>query len=438
MRSSFLALFLCVCLLAISSLAAESSYQLSGRAFADAYYPTHTSPDYTFQQLSASLWLQGDAHLSEALSARAIYQDDFFEGHDVRMTGDRSGTHLRNQLREGYAEYFENGWQVRAGKQIISWGKSDGINPTDFFSAKESSYLNHDAEVTRVAGLGILTSFTLDKGSSPWNITAVVQPVFPKSDNLIPPKAIPAGVSLLPTQKPDGVNIKDTEYALKLAYAGSSWDGSLSYFNGWDHSPQFAIDSYAPITLTRAFRPVHAIGCDASVSTENYVYRFETAYVWTDNNDGKNPLITPTHWDAVLGAEHPMGETLRWNLQFVSRYFPRYTPADRAEGTTPLIAQINQQVAAANALVQQYQDRWITATALRGAYTNDESGVGAELLIYKTLIDDTFLLKPLLSYKLAESTRAYLGADIYGGSSSKSLGAMQTYNSIFTEIKYVF
>jgi hypothetical protein len=443
-------LILACLLCGVGNAAAENGqssfpeWNLSGRAFGDLYYPTVEHRGKTFQQLSASLWVQGDGRFSDSFSARAIYQGDLFDGRESRLTGDRSGTHLRNRLREGYVEYFAGGFQARVGQQIIPWGKSDGINPTDFLSAKESSFLNHDSEVTRVGGVSLLLSFTPQGGASPWNLTAVAQPYFPESTYLVPPTALPSGVTLEETERPSR-NLENTEFAGKLSYTGQSWDASASYFHGFQHRPEFVKLSHTVLSptltlirLARRFHRVNAAGMDASFSQGAWIYRIESAYTWTENKDGSNPLITPTHWDAVAGVERALFEKLRMNVQLVSRYFPRYTDPGQATGASAVEAAINRQIAAANALLQQYQRQWHTAATLRLAYAPEGSDFGAEILWYHGLNDDDYYLRPLLSYGLAESLKIFLGYDHYGGPADKSIGSLRSYNAIFSELKYTF
>lgn len=419
----------------------EWSY--SGRAFADLYLPTRDKPE-TFQQLSSHLWLQGDARFSESLSARAIYQGDFFEGRNSRLHGDRTGTHLRSRPREAYVEYFAGGLQVRAGKQIIAWGKSDGINPTDFLSAKQTIQLNHDSEVLRDAGVALLVSLTPEAGASKWNYTLVAQPWFPTADYLIPPSALPAGVTVLRRERPQ-TRLENTEVAGKVAYTGEGWDASLSAFRGWEHRPELAptaITVLSPtltaVTVQGRFHRLKAIGADASLASGDMVYRLETAYKVTENDDGLNPLITPTHWDAVVGAERPFLEDFRAQAQFVSRWFPRWTDPSATPGGNAIAAAVNRQVAAGNALLQRYQAKWEAATTLRVSYDHEPSSFAAEALWYQGLTHGDYYLTPLVSYGLLESLRVYLGYDHYGGPADKSLGSQQTYNAVFTELLYKF
>ncbi|MGZ3649979.1 MAG: hypothetical protein ACXVB9_05735 [Bdellovibrionota bacterium] len=437
-------LILAALLLSAPAWAADElpAFSISGRAFEDLYLPTKVHTGDTFEQQNTSLWLQGDGKFSSALSARAIYQGDFFGS--ARLTGDRSGVHLRNRLREGFAEYFQNGLQLRAGKQIIPWGKSDGINPTDFLSAKQSNFLNHDSEVSRAGGVSLLASLTPGSGASPLNFTAVIQPVFPESDYLVPPAALPAGVTLTGTDHPES-NAKNTEAAGKVSYAGEGWDSSVSYFHGYDHQPVFAELSHAAVSPTlvtlrahRIFQRLNAAGADASYSSGALIYRLETAYFWTENNDGLNPMKTPSHWDAVAGLERPLWEKFRLQGQLISRLFPRYTDPQLTTGADPVSAAINREVATTNALLQQYQHRWNTASTLRASYSLTDPNFTAEMLWYQGFNDGDYYLRPMVSYALKEFLNLTLGYDHYGGPTDKSIGSLQSYNAVFTELKATF
>ncbi len=420
---------------------------LSGEASADAYFPTRESHGKNFTQLHSRLELQGDLRLSEPLSARAVYAADFFEGKESRLTGNRGGTHLEHELKEGWLEYFRGGWQLRAGQLILPWGKSDAINPTDFLSAKDGKILSHESERHRKGGLAFLMNVTPAQGSSPWSITLVLQPRFPESKVLVPPAALPAGITLEDTERPS-VRPENTEVAAKLSYSGDGWDGSLSAFYGWNHKPEFAeIDhrivatAAGPLLLARGtqlFRRIRAIGADASLSKGDWVYRLESAYTFTENNDGKNPTVLPSHWSSVLGLERPILERFRIQAQLLSKLYPRFTAPNDAGGRDSVSAALNRQIAAANALIHQYQEKWETAATLRVSYETSSSPFRAEILYYQSINGGDWYLQPLLSYGFIDNFRVYLGSDQYGGPGWRSLGSLRTYNSVFTEMKYAF
>ena len=132
---------------ALQAFAEDGPPALTGRVFTDVYAPTRDEPLSTdLRQASTSIWLQADPKLGERSSAHFTLTGDYFE---TALPGNPDGRRLRVGLREAYVAYAHKGLEFRAGRQIIPWGKSDAVNPTDFLSAKDYTFLNPDEEVRR-------------------------------------------------------------------------------------------------------------------------------------------------------------------------------------------------------------------------------------------------------------------------------------------------
>jgi hypothetical protein len=226
-----------------------------------------------------------------------------------------------------------------------------------------------------------------------------------------------------------------SETALKAAYNGQGWDASLLVFRGYNHLPEFELTSVTgtPPALTanvsQVFHRIKAMGGDGSYTAGAWIFRLETAYVWTENNDGSNPMIQPSRWDSVLGVERPLGDDFRIQLQGVYRYIPAFT--DPALATQPQIAQ-------ANALLLGYQFKSRPGATFRVAYSNERNGIDAELFMVGNFVGGDYLIRPKGSYHWTESLTTTLGLDYYGGPADRPLGSLQPFNSLFLEAKYVF
>ncbi len=414
----------------------ESSLPLSGRVFSDIYLPTRDIPTAGYRQSSASVWLQGDPKLGENGFSRFILTGDAID------TG--SGASFRTGLREGYLGYAKNGYEFRIGRQIVPWGKSDVLNPTDFLSAKDYTLFNPDEEVRRLGSTMLWLNWTPDEGNSPLNFTFVAVPVFAQSRLLVAPTTIPANSTVATTAIAPPQTISNTETAFKAAYFGSSWDVSLSVFRGFNHMPEYALTSVtgSGATLVANFTPIsraiRAVGSDASFTSGKWVFRGESAYVWTQNDTGTNPTIQPSHWDSVVGVERPFGDDFRLQAQFVSRYHPNFTPPDQAGGADPVSAAINPQLARANALLLNYQDRFRPGATLRLSYTNETNGIDTELFLMGNVIGGDYLIRPKFSYNWTDAIKTTIGTDYYGGPADRPLGALKAFNSVFIEGKYSF
>jgi hypothetical protein len=441
-------IFFCLLfLLNLGSTLSHASLSLTpfnGRIYSDVYVPTDNQyPNKPLLQGSASFWLETNPSFSEALTSKFIYEGDGFDGTYSSSSGSSSVTHWESKLREGYINYSKPGYEVRVGEQIISWGKSDGINPTDYHTAKNFNFFNPDDEVRRIGALSFLGSFTPNEGTSPVTFTGVVTPVMATSKLLYPPSLIPTGDTLNDPHAPP-VEFGNMEESLKMAYAGQGWDFSLSGFSGYSHLPELQLASYTivgstpVVTLNQVFRNVWAVGADGSFSTEKWIFRGESAFFQTPNNDGSNPVMQPSHWDSVLGAERSLGGDFRVQGQLLMRYFPRYTPPNQATGLDPLTTQVNQLIAQSNALLLQYQNSSRPGATARVSYTSDKNGWDAEVFFLYNFNGGDSLLRPHVSYAWTDLLKSTVGMEIYGGPANSPLGALLPYSSVFAETKYTF
>ncbi len=424
-------------LLLISTANAETEAQktaptvaLSGKIFSDLYAPYKNPGTTTFRQFNTSVWLQTDAKLSDTSSAHIEFTGDHFEKSLKGTTG------LTLGLREGYATYGKNGWDLRVGRQIIPWGKTDGINPTDYLTAKDYTFLNPDEEMRRIGSTSILTSYTPENGASPATVTLVWTPVAPQSKLLIPDSAISSAFTVNTAQAP-AATIANSELALKLSYSKPQWDFSFSAFRGYNHVPELSLTStggtiLAPtFTITPLFHKVKALGGDFSASFEDYVVRAESAYFWTENNNGENIMLQPRHWDSVVGVEKPLFTDFRIQAQFSARQFYNLQSAESATGA-------NVAIAGANQLLLNYQDSFRPLATLRFGYTAPSQTWDAEVFTAFNFHGQDSLIRPKGSYLWTDSFRTTLGMDRYAGPDNRPLGAMKSYNSIFLEAKYSF
>ncbi|MGK5082933.1 hypothetical protein WDW37_06480 [Bdellovibrionota bacterium FG-1] len=396
---------------------------LTGKIFSDIYLPARDLDTSSYHQVSASAWLQGDPKLGENGYARFILTADTLDS-----AANSPGANLG--LREGYVGYAKNGWEFRLGRQLIPWGKSDAFNPTDYLSAKNYALFNPDDEVRRIGSTSLWLNWTPTQGASPLSVTVVATPAFPQSHLLIPSSAIPAGVTLVPPPQTPPTTFGNTETAIKLAYTGNAWDASLSAFRGYNHMPEFAIFdiSGSPlqpvITLVQTFHPIRAAGGDASFTFGKWIGRAETAYFWTQNDDGTQPLIQPSHWDSVIGAERPLGDDFRFQVQAIYRYHPAFQ-----EPTA---------LAKANALLLGYQEKSRPAATFRLAYSNEANGWDIELFLMANFSGGDYLARPKVTYAWTDAVKSTAGVEYYGGPDDRPLGALKSYNSVFIEGKYVF
>ena len=404
---------------------------ISGRVFGESYVASRNLND-PLLLLSESFWLQADPTFGDATQARAIVTVDRTE----QSVSSASGTTLG--LREAYITHRRGGLEIRFGRQILPWGKSDGINPTDYLSAKNYTVLNPDDEVKRVAGTALELQWT-PGGNSPWTLTGVWQLAFPQSTFLVSSNSLPTGVTYqsasLPTQ-----NLLNTEQAFKIAYQGIGWDASASIFRGYNHLPEYyyvGLSGLTPVVGQR-YATLRAAGMDASATWGSFIFRLESAYIWTENDSGANPVIMPSHWDTVLGIERPIGDDFRVQVQGIARYHPRFTSPSSAPGSDAVTTIVNPLIARANALLEGYQDQFRPAVTARVAYTNESRGIETGLTAVGNLVGGDYFLKPSFTYAWSEGFKTTLGTEFHSGPEDRPFGALKSFDSVYFEAKVIF
>lgn len=399
---------------------------IDGKTFAYVRAPVDGGP---FQQISASLWLHAKPRINEAASANL---EAALDGIEASQT---DTARLRLTLREAYVALRKRGWLVRAGRQIIPWGASDVVNPTDFLAARDVRMFAADPEQQRTGALSVLVSHA----SAHLEETIVATPLHPASVLIVPTGALPDGVTVAaPAVR--AAAVEDTEVAAKLKVSGRSWDLALVGFRGWNHTPEFELVSADATGVI--VRPTHhrilAAGLDGSASFGKLVVRIEAAYVRTDARADADPTIQPTYVFGVLGVERPLGERLRLQAQLIARAYPGWIDPAAAAGPDPMTTGALQGVAAANALLLDYQDRVRPAATVRVAYHSEDERLELEVFAAMNLVGHDYLIRPLLGWHPVEAVTVQLGFDGYGGYATTPLGALQPYGGAFAQVTYTF
>lgn len=413
---------------------------LGGRVFPYVRVPLGSGlGDTPIQQVSASIWVETKPRLNQWSSAAATVSLDA-----MRSSVDTE-TSLRARVREAYIDAYRGGFEMRIGQQIIPWGNADIYNPTDFLSAKDYAFFAADNEVRRLGALDVWLSLTPEGGNSPFQFIVVWAPVFTGSRFLVPAGLLPPGVSNAGVIAPP-MTLDNSELAARISYKGENWDLALVGFRGQNHDPQFYLVSHdaTSTVIAQTYRPILAAGMEASVSAGNWVFRAEGAYVSTENALAHNPALQPAHVDGVVGIERPFLERFRVQAQGIVRYFPVHQAVvTAAPNPDPVLFAIGQSIAAANAILLNYQERALPAATLRISFVSEGEKFEAEALAVMNFAVDgrdrnNFLLRPMLTYRWTDALRFHVGAESFGGPRDTPLGALRPFSGAFLGGDYRF
>lgn len=188
------------------------------------------------------------------------------------------------QFREAYFEYTADKWGFKAGRQIIIWGKADGMKITDVISPMDlSEFLAQDYDDIRMPVNGVVAS----RFSSNWDLDLVCIPTFesyilPGSGNpwAIDYSSIIPGIVTDKAQTPD-FTLSNMEYGGKVSFYLSGIDFDISALNTWNKAPVYSYyldDSTSALHIVPEHHRLGFVGFGFSKSVRAFIIRGESAF----------------------------------------------------------------------------------------------------------------------------------------------------------------
>lgn len=246
---------------------------------------------------------------------------------------------------EIYLDYSNDTFDVRVGQQIIRWGKSDEVNPTDVFTPEDLSegfnkiqrakrklpiiaakidYFHEDFQIEGI-WLPFFVKTRLDETGGDWEpflYRLYHSNSFTFLDDRGPPR-----------------QLKSSSFAFKLKKQTTTFDASLSYSY---HFAQTAALELQPFTTQVAGVPVqsafvesvfprqHTIGGDFETTLGRLGVRAEWAYTTNMSFLSYDPQITraTVNKDAlnyVMGIDYTYLDNLYLNLQYAQQFIFSYS-----------------------------------------------------------------------------------------------------------------
>ena len=386
------------------------SYRGFGDLHSSAYPQTVPQDDNHFlaegrfriePALRAAPWLTFAASVEARLDNLERVERDW--SLDVR---DRGLRRPALSLRHANANIRRSGVNLVVGRQFIRWGKADILNPTDRFAPKDF------LEVTRDEFLGVIGARAMyERGAH--LIDGVVVPLFTPSRIPLPDTrwapALPPGIEGTVDL---GVEFPQRpQYGVRWNILGPGFEVSASFFDGFNHLPQFEtqpLSGQPLVAVRRSFAPLRMAGTDAAIPLRWFVLKGEIAALMTSSDDADDVVLF------VVQVERQIGE-----LSLVGGY-------------------AGEIVVTESAAFDYAPDRGLTRAFLgRAGYTvNANSDVSFEAAVRQNL--DGVWIKGQYSKALDSHWRVTAAGVIIGGEEEDFIGQYRRNSHLLSTLRYSF
>lgn len=400
---------LCAVLL-LASLAARADVTLSGFLQQNTAFNTAAAnPDGRHYK-----WLEERAQLKLDASSdawRLLAKGD--------LAYDHLGRQYQTELREGYVDYTAGNWDMRIGRQIITWGLGDlvfvnDVFPKDheaLFAGRPLEYLKRGVDAVK---LGVYPGFA--------SFELVAAPDFRESrvpdarrfHVFDPMPAVTSRETVTPDQG---------EAGLRIYRDIAGYDAALYLYRGFQRTPALRPDSpTAPTRITYFYPTLSVYGASLSGRAGNGVLSLEGAYYDSREDRSGNDFTVPNSQSRLLiGYQIQPIEDLSLGFQYYTEYMHDYG-AYRA--ALPAGFPVD--------------ERWShTVTARLTQLFLHQTLRLSMYALYNASNDDHFV-NPELRYSFTDRVWGAVGANLFGSKPWGQFGQLARDDNVYLQVRYEF
>ena len=416
-----------------------------GELFFDHFRANETKSDL---QSSYGGYLDGKVVLTESISQKIRVTARNFRVNELDSSSVKSGINSHLLVHDFYFSHSAEKFTGRFGFIHSIWGKSDAINPTDFFSVKNQTFLTTDPEFQKLGSFGFSFLFDLPQRNLRASIVSALLPGRSTQLQRKNSDYFDGLTTSTPVFQGEMDRITDYKFqqsrisnGIRFDYDGDGWDVDLILYSGINSNSQVQLDSVNPtlgginVNLKECEEKVKGIGSNFSTSFSDYIFKTEFAYRDIEDSNPERALKKSSRLDGIVGIEKPFGDETRFQFQYVLKHFKNHESNDEL---STINSQLSSYLRKVNQLQADANDLVLRGATIRLAYTpSDLLGFGGEVFLtryFRAQIESFTQIK--LTYGFQNSSKLTLGLQEFAGSDSFRFGRSQFLNSVFVDFRY--
>jgi hypothetical protein len=369
---------------------------------------------------------------------------------DIRFReGFRFGeTFLEFQLKEVYAGYAGEKFDAFLGNQIISWGRTDGYNPTNCITPNDYFFLTADPDDQTLSNFMLRFKYRF---SPKTELDIITIPVYRPSVYRFELFDFGPTVQFTDAILPEHT-FNNSTIAARLNFELSKIGFSVSYFRGYN--PEYGFDvldidlsteiPYVTNAATSYLK--NMVGADLAIPLGPWIMRGEIAYNITTDYESEMYIPNPDlHY--VAGVERSTGG-FNTILQYIGKYTFDFTELEEPILTDPLDPLARQQYTMELILYESslfnrkifYQQKETNhALSITISRPFAYETWHAEFSAYYNFTSEEYMVRPKISWNITDALTTSAGCIYMAGPEKQVFDyAGPVLNGAFLELKVNF
>jgi hypothetical protein len=332
---------------------------------------------------------------------------------------DHLGRRDQSELREGYLDYTAGNWDMRIGRQVITWGLGDlvfvnDVFPKDheaLFAGRPLEYLKRGVDAVKLGAYPAFASFEF-----------VIAPSFRES-------RIPDARRFHVFDPMPAVSNRETvkpgrgDAGLRIYRDIAGYDAALYLYRGFQRTPSMRADSMsAPTRITFFYPELSVYGASLSGRVAEGVVSVEAAYYDSRQDGSGSDFTVPNSQTRLLiGYQIQPVEDLSLGFQYYAEFmhdFATYLAAQPAGFPV--------------------ETRWNHTLTFRATQMLMHQTLRLSLYASYNTSNGDYFINPELRYSFTDRVWAAVGANVFGGKPWGPFGQFSRDDNLYLQVRYEF
>ena len=349
------------------------------------------------------------------VSPKLIFDNDNYSSSYIDEFENKGIRRLNFDLEEYYAEFNFNSFDLKIGKQIFSWGKADGFNPTDNLNPRDYIDLFVEEEKIGVPAINLLyywNDFAFDLVFIPTYTPTRLPLTNARHSFLDPETQFVINGRELPSDK-----WSSSQTGIRVLKHVSGWDLSVSYYDGYDDLTLATIESDQ--SLTPRYNRTRVVGADFATTFGGLGVHGEAAQFFYDGSKNEDYL------QFILGIDYNWTNVIYDHDIFLILEYMGDTTTQSREDKRPAFA---------TGLGRVFRNSFISTVTYKFSDTLELETKLANNLDHHM----SYVINPEINYDITDQFKLSFGIDFIEGNQTTFFGQFDNDDRSYFFLRYSF